>query len=102
MLGPTIWPAANTMVKAPMPAAHCAGGRLWRTSAVVEATRDRNTAPNKAPDANTATGCALTTGSSVATASSPLSKASGCPPLKRCSSPAHSHDDATTPSPSST
>ena len=33
------------------------GGRLCRTSAVVEATTDRKTPPNSAPDANTASGC---------------------------------------------
>ena len=34
-VGPTIWPAANTIVKALMPAGHAAGGALCRTSAVV-------------------------------------------------------------------
>ena len=56
-VGPTIWPAAKTMVNAAMPAGQAAGGRLCRTSAVVEATTDRNTLPNSAPDANTAPAC---------------------------------------------
>ena len=51
-----------------------------RRQVVVDATTDRNTAPNSAPEANTATGCALATGSSVATASSASSTASGWPP----------------------
>ena len=93
---PTIWPAANTIVKAAMPAGHGAGGRLWRTSAVVEATSDRKTAPNSRPEANTASGCVLSTGSSVASASSALRSASDSPPRKRCSIPAQSHDEAMT------
>ena len=96
-LGPTIWPAANTIVNAPMPAGHAAGGRLWRTSAVVDATSERNTrAEQQRPRRTTASGCALSTGSSVATASSAFSIASDSPPRKRCSRPAHSHDDAIT------
>ncbi len=74
-LGPTICPAAKTIVKAPMPPAQAAGGRLCRTSAVVEATTDRKTLPNSAPDANTASGCALSTGSAVATASKRIQQA---------------------------
>src|SRR5690606_32820083 len=101
-LGPTIWPNANTIVNALMPPAHSAAGRLWRTSAVVDATSDRNTLPNSSPDAKTATGCALSTGNTVASASRPLSSASASPPRQRCSTPAHSHDEATTPRPSST
>ena len=68
---------------------------------MVDATTDRNTLPNSAPDTNTATGWLLSTGSTVASASSPFSSASVCPPRQRCSSPAHSHDDAITPTPSS-
>ena len=67
---------------------------------VVAATTDRNTAPNSAPDANTATAWPLATGSTVASASRPLSTAIGAPPCQRCSRPAHSQDEATTPSPS--
>jgi hypothetical protein len=97
-----ICPAAKTMVKAAMPPGHAAAGRLWRTSAVVDATTERKTPPNSAPEANTTSGAALSTGINVATASRPLNRASG-PPLRwRCSSPAHSHDDAITPAPSRT
>ena len=84
------------------PDGQTAASQLWRTSAVVDATTDRNTAPNKAPEAKTATGCDDSTGSSVASASRPLSSDSGRPPRWRCSRPAHSHDEATTPAPSST
>ena len=76
--------------------------RLWRTSEVVEATSDRKTAPNSSPDANTASGLTLSTGSSVAIASSALSRASALPPRDRCRSRAHSHDEATTAAPSMT
>jgi hypothetical protein len=69
------------MVKALMPAAHCEGGRLWRTSAVVEATTDKNTPPNNSPEANTSGQALNTAGMTAATPSKPLSKANGCPPL---------------------
>ena len=52
-VGPAIWPAANTIVKALMPAAHSEAGRLCRTSAVVDATTERNTPPNSRPDSST-------------------------------------------------
>ena len=66
--------------------------RLWRTSAVVEATSDRNTAPNRRPEVNTASGCALSTGSNVASASS----ASGSPATGRPESAAACRPTATT------
>ena len=33
-----------------MPAAHALGARLWRTSAVLEATMDKKTPPNSSPE----------------------------------------------------
>ena len=80
MVGPTIWPKANTMVKTLMPWAQREDGRLWRTSAVVEATTERNTPPNSSPETSATGAEALSTGSKVATPSSPLSSACGCPP----------------------
>ena len=62
MVGPTIWPAAKTTVKALMPVAHCAGAVLCRTSAVVDATTDRNTAPTRSPEAMTLGRVAIATG----------------------------------------
>src|SRR5690606_18589733 len=50
-LGPMICPAAKTMVNAAMPPDHSGAGRLCRTSAVVDATTERNTAPNSSPAA---------------------------------------------------
>ena len=96
-----ICPAANTMVKAAMPRAQPAGGRLWRTKAVVEATTDRKVAPNSAHDSPIARTFDPATGIAVATASSAFSSASAWPPRKRCSTSAHSQDDATVHSPSS-
>src|SRR5204862_218297 len=101
-LGPTIWPAAKTIVNAAIPAGHAAGARLWRMSEVVEATSERKTAPNSRPEAKTASGCTLSTGSNVATATSAFSSASAPPPRDRCSNLAHNHDDATTAAPSIT
>jgi hypothetical protein len=98
--GPTICPPANTTANNPIPAGHAAGGRLCRTSAVVAATTDRKTLPNSAPEAKAATGWALSTSSSVASASRPFSSASGRPSRWRCSRPAHSQDEAITPAPS--
>ncbi len=66
MVGPTICPNANTMVNALMPAPHAAGGRLCRTSAVVEATSDKNTAPNSRPEASTTGQAEVSAGSTVA------------------------------------
>jgi len=68
-VGPAICPKANTVVNPLMPADHACGGRLWRTSAVVEATTDRNTAPKSMREANTAKSALLRMGTSVATAS---------------------------------
>ena len=68
--------------------------------AVVDVTSDRKTEPNSKPDANTASGRALTTGSTVASASSALRIASDSPPRKRCSMPAQSQDEAMTARPS--
>ena len=89
------------MVKALMPAAHCACGRLWRTKAVVDATTDRNTAPNSSPDASTTGHAPVSAGRMVATPSSAFSSASAPPPWARCSRPAQMRADATTASPSS-
>ena len=83
-----------------MPVAHCAAGRLWRTSAVVEATTDRNTAPNSKPETSVTGHAALSTGSKVATPSRALSTACGWPPRKRSSRPAQSRDEATQATPS--
>ena len=47
------------MVNAAMPAGQAAGAVLCRTSAVVEATSDRNTAPKSSREANTTGGQAL-------------------------------------------
>ena len=65
-VGPTIWPNANTMVKALMPLPQAAGSKLCRTNAVVDATKDRNTAPNSSPDAKITAQWALKVGNSVA------------------------------------
>ena len=81
-VGPMICPAANTMVKALMPAAHWLCCRLWRTSAVVLATTDKNTPPNSSPDSNTNGHMAVSAGSTQAMPSSKFSIASACPPLK--------------------
>ena len=51
-IGPTICPNANTIVKALMPCAQRGDGKLCRTKAVVDATADRNVAPNSTPDTN--------------------------------------------------
>ena len=100
-VGPTIWPAAKATVKVPMPAAHWLGGRLWRTSAVVEATTDRNTPPNSRPETITSGQAVVTAGSSVATPSNAFSSASAWPFLWRSSRPAQMRDEAITASPSS-
>ena len=83
-----------------MPAAHCASGRLCRTSAVVDATTDRNTAPNSRPEASTTGQAPVSTGSTVASPSRPLSSASAPPPRARSSSPAQMREEASTASPS--
>ena len=69
-VGPTIWPAANTMVKALMPAAHWLCGKLWRTMAVVLATTDKNTPPNITPDSKTKGQAAVSASKTVAQPSS--------------------------------
>ena len=84
-----------------MPAAHCACGRLWRTKAVVDATTDRNTAPNSSPEVSTSGHARVSAGKIVATPSSAFNSASAPPPLARFSSPAQMRADATTARPSS-
>jgi len=74
---------------------------LWRTKAVVDATSERNTAPNNNPDASTTGHAPVSTGSSVATPSSALSSASAPPPLALSSSRAQMRADAITARPSS-
>ena len=98
--GPAIWPAANTMVKALMPAAHWLCGRLCRTSAVVLATSDKNTPPNITPDNSTSGHTLVMAGINVAQPSSAFKTASACPPLNRSSKPAQTRDDAMTATPS--
>ena len=100
--GPAICPNAKTVVNALIPFAQPSGGRLWRTKAVVDATADRNVAPNSTPDANAATGCTNIAGISVAMPSSALSTASAWPPRIRSSSPDHSRADTTVATPSIT
>ena len=89
------------MVNALIPLAHSACGRLCRTSAVVEATTDKNTPPNSRPDPSTTGHAPVMAGKMVATPSSAFSRARASPPRLRSSSPAHTRDDATTASPSS-
>lgn len=89
------------MVNALMPLAQSACGRLCRTSAVVDATTDRNTPPNSSPEASTTGQAPVSAGSTVATPSSAFSRASASPPRLRSSSPAQMRDDSTTASPSS-
>ncbi len=84
-----------------MPLAHPVGSRLRRTSAVVEATTDRNTPPNNAPDASSSGSQCVSAGSTIATPSKPFSSASASPPAARSSSPAQMRDDAITATPSS-
>ena len=88
------------MVKALMPAGHWAVGRLCRTSAVVEATTDRNTPPNSRPDASISGQAVNSAGNTVATPRSALSKARAPPPWARSSKPAHRRLEATTATPS--
>ena len=88
------------MVKALMPAAHCALGRLCRTKAVVDATSDKNTAPNSRPEASTTGHAAVSAGSTVARPSRALSSASAPPPWARSSRRAQMRADATTARPS--
>ena len=87
-------------VKAPMPEAHCALGRLCRTSTVVDATTDRNTAPNSRPDASNSGQEPPSAGSRVATPSKAFNSACGRPSLKRSSKLAHRRGDTTTATPS--
>ena len=61
-----ICPAANTMVKAPMPAPTAPAAGCARTKAVVDATTDRNTAPNSRPEASTSGQASDSAGISVA------------------------------------
>ena len=89
------------MVNALMPLAHSAWGRLCRTSAVVEATTDKNTPPNNSPDASTTGQADVSAGSSVATPNKAFSRANASPPRLRSSRPAHTRDEATTARPSS-
>ena len=96
-----ICPLANTMVNAPIPAAHWLAGKLWRTSAVVDATTDRNTAPDNNPDTSTSGHASLIAGNMVATPDKALSSASGRPSLQRSSNQAHNCGDAITATPSS-
>jgi hypothetical protein len=69
------------MVKALMPLPQSDGGKLCRTNAVVDATKDKNTAPNSSPDTNITAQWALSVGNSVAKPNRALSKASTWPPL---------------------
>ena len=50
MVGPMIWPAAKMLVKAVIPPTQSEDGILCFTKAVVDATAERKTAPNKTPD----------------------------------------------------
>ena len=50
MVGPMICPAAKMLVKAVMPPTQSEAGILCFTKAVVEATAERKTAPNKIPE----------------------------------------------------
>ena len=65
-----------------MPEAHCAAGKLCFTMAVVDATTDKNTAPNKTPDNNMAGHAEVKAGMSVATLNNAFKMANAWPPLK--------------------
>jgi hypothetical protein len=67
-----------------------------------EATTDRKTLPNSAPEANTASGCGLITGKRGCDSQQGIQQGEGAAAAVPCSSAAHSHDDAITPTPSTT
>ena len=75
MVGPTIWPKANTAVNALIPLGQLLGATLCLTSAVVEATKDKNTAPNNRPDKNITKNIEVIAGNSVAKESKALKMA---------------------------
>ena len=79
--GPTIWPSANTVVKALMPEDQEEAGTLWRTSAVVEATTDRKTDPKSSPDKNKGKMASEISGIAVAMESKRFNMAIGRPSL---------------------
>ena len=83
-----------------MPLAHWFCGRLCRTSAVLEATIDRNTPPNTMPDNIKTVKLLDTAGTSVAIPNKPLSKAMARPPFSRSSKRAQTREDAITARPS--
>ena len=63
------------MVKALMPLPQAAGAKLCRTSAVVDATSDKNTPPNSRPEHRITAQWALRVGNRVARPNKALSSA---------------------------
>ena len=98
--GPTIWPMANTIVNAAIPVGQSDARVLCRTSAVVEATTDKNTAPNNTPENNSAGHTEVSAGSSTAAPNSAFRVAKARPLLCRANKPAQMREEATTASPS--
>ena len=94
-----ICPVANTMVKALIPVAHWDAGRLCRTKAVLDATTDKNTAPNNRPEAITATALGVNAGTMVARPNKAFRMAKAPPALARLSKPDHKRDDTKTAHP---
>ncbi len=87
MVGPTICPAANTTVNALMPVAQALCGRLCRTSAVVDATTDKNTPPNSRPEASTTGHAEVSAGSTVANAEQAVENRQRLPALEAVQQP---------------